>query len=97
MEQFSHVFCILGFFFFLYKKISGDSTLLTQKERCPKKYPNLFFESTMEFSPVSHTKHAGLILNPLGKWGKNLYPQLLSLRGIPSLQYYYAHISKERF
>ena len=34
MEQFSHVFCIqfFSFFFFLYKKISGDSTPFTQKK-----------------------------------------------------------------
>ena len=36
--------CIYFFLFFLYKKISGDSIPLTQKERCPKRYPNLFFE-----------------------------------------------------
>ena len=42
--------CNLYLFFFLllffYKKISGDSTPLTQTERCPLEHPNLFFEST---------------------------------------------------
>ena len=32
------------FFFFVYRKISGESIPLTQKERCPKRYSNLFFE-----------------------------------------------------
>ena len=33
----------LFFLIFCIKKISGDSIPLTQKERCPKRYPNLFF------------------------------------------------------
>ena len=32
------------FSYFLLKKISGNSIPLTQKERCPKRYPNLFFK-----------------------------------------------------
>ena len=35
---------VMYLFIFLYKKINGDSIPLTQKERCPKRYPNLFFE-----------------------------------------------------
>ena len=32
------------FLIFFNKKISDDSILLTQKERCPKRYLNLFFD-----------------------------------------------------
>ena len=46
------VFLIL-FIYFFYKKIRGDSIPLTQKERCPKKYLNLFFEGHF-FVEVSH-------------------------------------------
>ena len=47
-EQFSHVKLYLIFFlvfFFLYQKISGNSTPLIQKERCPEQAPkSLFWE-----------------------------------------------------
>ena len=45
---------ISSFSYFLYKKITGDSTPLTQKERCPKRYPNLFFKGH-SFVKVSHS------------------------------------------
>ena len=35
--------CIYFFLFFVLKKKSGDSIPLTQKDRCLKRYPNLFF------------------------------------------------------
>ena len=56
MEQFGHVFCIEYFFlnFCFCKKISGDSITLTQKEKFPKKYPNFFFESTLNFGGLSY-------------------------------------------
>ena len=34
---------VFNFFFFFCIKKSGDSTLLTQKERCPKKVPKSLF------------------------------------------------------
>ena len=37
--------------------MSGDSTPLNQKERCPKRYPNLFFEG--HFRGLSHC-HASI-------------------------------------
>ena len=46
-RKFSHVFVYLAFLiFFFIEKISGDSILLTQKERCPKRYPNLFLRDS---------------------------------------------------
>ena len=45
---------IFSFSYFLYKKISGDSIPLTQKERCLKRYPNLSFLRDATFE-VSHS------------------------------------------
>ena len=48
-EAFQSCKFVFFFLFVLYKKISGDATPLTQKEMCPSKHPNLFFESTLIF------------------------------------------------
>ena len=40
--------------FYFCKKISDDSITLAQKEKFPKKYPNLFFESTLNFGGLSY-------------------------------------------
>ena len=40
----------------MYKKISGDCIPLTQKERCPKRYPNLFFLGTLLSRSLTVTK-----------------------------------------
>ena len=55
MEQFSHVNLYLFIFLiFCIKKISSDSTPLTQKELCPKKvHKSLFFEPLI--LAVSHS------------------------------------------
>ena len=41
------------FSYFFYEKISGDFIPLTQKERCSKRYSNIFFEEHFFFE-VSH-------------------------------------------
>ena len=46
-EKIQSCICIFSFsYFFFIEKISGDSILLTQKERCPKRYPNLFLRDS---------------------------------------------------
>ena len=57
-EQFSHVqlYLIFSYFFCKKKKISGDSTPLTQKERCPKRHTqnlSLFLEDLI--LAISHS------------------------------------------
>ena len=49
-----YLYIYLVFLIFLYKKISGNSIPLTQKERCPKRYPNFSFLRDTTFK-VSHS------------------------------------------
>ena len=55
MEHFSHVkLYVIFLLLFLYKKISGNSTPLTQKERCLLKRPQISFLREPNFA-VSHS------------------------------------------
>ena len=60
MKHFGHLKLYLIFSFFLcIKKISGDSTPLIQKERCPGKVPKSLFLEHLSFA-VSHTHYRGV-------------------------------------
>ena len=56
-EQFSHVNLYLIFSYFLYKKISGDSTPFTQKERCLVKAPKSLFLRGTKFVVTHNSQY----------------------------------------
>ena len=68
--------CIYLFFLiFLYKKISDNSILLTQKESCPKKHSkiSLFFRGN--FPGLSHTYHK---VTSISSWHQHMHHILMA-------------------